>query len=171
MTLDDPDLDEVRVAGLGGIFRGQIWRPPEEPKFESAEDYVRRMGKGPKWRRFRDGLSLKHRSSIFPDVYKRLGEMRADILITHEAPSYHPHGFETVELLAVAMGVKQSYHGHHHDALDYSSFEAKAGFRAYGVGYCGITAIRGLSAQRVEIIRPGKFDDERGRRRRPWGTQ
>jgi len=166
MTLHDPDLGRVRVAGLGGIFRGQIWRPPEPQHYASAEDFARRMGKGNTWR---GGLPLKHRSTIFPDVYERLSEMKADLLITHEAPSYHPMGFDEIELLAAAMGVKQSYHGHHHEALDYSRFAARDGFEAFGVGFCGIVAIRGYERKDIEVIVRGKFDDERGRRRQPWG--
>lgn len=167
MTLRDPDLGEVRVGGLGGIFRGQIWRPPAPPNYASAAEFMRKMGKGNKWR---GGLPLKHRSTIFPDIYKKLSEMRADILITHEAPSYHPMGFEEIELLAIAMRVKQSYHGHHHDKLDYSAFATRDRFRAFGVGFCGIVAVRGYEQREVEIIRPGDYDDERGRRRQPWGA-
>lgn len=166
MTLHDPDLGEVRVAGLGGIFRGQIWRPPEPLHYASAEDFVRRMGKDNTWR---GGLPLKHRTSIFPDVYKKLSEQEADLLVTHEAPSYHPHGFPEIELLASAMNVKVAFHGHQHDALDYSRFASKDGFRAYGVGLCGIVAVRGYGRDEVETVVRGKFDDERGRRRQPWG--
>ena len=167
ITLRDPDLGEVRVGGLGGIFRGQIWRPPEPANYSSADDFLRRMGKGNKWR---GGLALKHRSTIFPDTYKRLSEIKADLLISHEAPSYHPMGFEEIDLLASAMHVRHSYHGHHHDALDYSRFAARDGFEAFGVGYCGIVGIRGYERKDVEVIIPGKFDDERGRRRQPWGS-
>lgn len=97
--------------------------------------------------------------------------MKTDILITHEAPSYHPMGIQELELLAVTMGARQSFHGHHHDCLDYSSFAAKDGFRAYGVGYCGITAVRGFEAKDVQILRPGDFDAERGLRRQAWGAR
>lgn len=166
MTLHDPDLGEVRVAGLGGVFRGQIWRPPEPPQYTSDVDFCRRMGRGNRWR---GGLPLKHRSSIFPDVYKKLSEMRADVLVSHEALSHHPMGFSEIELLASAMHVHHSYHGHHHDSLDYSAFAASDGFEAFGVGLQGITAIRGYDRTDVEVIVPGKFDDERGRRRQPWG--
>lgn len=166
MTLSDPDLGEVRVAGLGGVFRGRIWTPPADPVYASAAEYLRKMGSGNRWR---GGLPLKHRSTIFPDVYRRLSEMEADILVSHDAPSYHPHGSEAIELLAASMGVKQSYHGHHHDSLDYSRFAARDGFEAFGVGLCGITAVRGFSRKDVEVVVPGRFDDERGRRRQPWG--
>lgn len=166
MTLHDPDLGEVRVAGLGGVFRGKIWTPPADPSYASAAQYLKTLGQGNLWR---GGLPLKHRSTIFPDVYQRLSESRADFLITHEAPSYHPHGSETIELLAVAMDVRQSYHGHHHDSLDYSRFAATDGFEAFGVGFCGIVAVRGYERKDIEVIRPGDFDIERGRRRQPWG--
>ena len=104
------------------------------------------------------------------DALSSLSEMRADILITHEAPSYHPMGFEEIELLASAMGVRQAYHGHHHDSLDYSRFTARSGFEAFGVGLCGIVAVHGYGRDEVETVVSGKFDAERGLRRQPWGT-
>ncbi len=155
LTLEDPELGSVRIAGLGGIFRGQVWRPPEQPNYASAADFQRRMGKGNHWR---GGLPLKHRSTIFPDTYKKLSGMRADVLITHEAGGHHPMGFAEIDLLAAAMGVRRTFHGHHHDRPDYSRFEERDGFRAHGVGFCGITSITG------EIMRPGDFDEERNYR-------
>jgi len=143
------DVAGVRIAGLGGIFRGQVWRPPEPSHYSSAEDFERRQGAGNRWG---DGLVLKHRSTIFPDIYDRLGEMRADVLVTHEAPSVHPHGFEELDLLAAAMGVHTTFHGHHHDSLDYSDHWEKLGHRAYGVGFCGITALDGT------VVQVGDFD-------------
>lgn len=31
------DIAGVRIGGLGGIFREQVWKPPEPPKSESAK--------------------------------------------------------------------------------------------------------------------------------------
>jgi hypothetical protein len=126
----------LRIAGLGGIFRGQVWAPPAPLIFESQDEYAARCGKGNLWR---GGLLRKHRSSIFPDDYYRLVGERAEILVTHEAPSCHPHGFVEIDELAHSLGVRATFHGHHHDRLDYSSHRERLGFDAYGVSFCGIT--------------------------------
>ena len=52
------------------------------------------------------GNALKHKSTIFFDDWKRLCSQRADILVTHEAPSCHPMGFVGIDELAKAMHVK-----------------------------------------------------------------
>lgn len=126
----------TRIAGLGGIFRGQIWDAPGKPLFASKEDFLARCGKGNRWR---GGMPRKHRSTIFPDDYQALMSERADILVTHEAPSCHWHGFREVDDLARGLKVKTTFHGHHHEQLDYGQDEIKRlGFTPYGVGYCGI---------------------------------
>lgn len=53
-------------------------------------------------------------TAIFPDTYNRLAVLEADVLVTHEAPGCHRHGFEELDLLAGAMGVRWIVHGHHH---------------------------------------------------------
>lgn len=146
-----------KVAGLGGIFRGQVWHPgsaaqQERRNFDSAADFVRRAGKGNRWR---DGLPRKHRSSIFPAEYAALLTQQADILVTHEAPSCHPAGFAAIDALARAMGAQKAYHGHHHDCLDYSCEWARLGFKAIGVG------LRGVTDDQALVLRPGDLDKER----------
>ncbi len=88
-------VDGKRIAGLGGVFRGQVWTPPVGWLYESPEELTARCGAGNRWR---EGLPRKHRSSIFPADYFRLVSQRADILVTHEAPSSHPHGFEAIDV-------------------------------------------------------------------------
>lgn len=182
-------IDGVRVAGLGGIFRGEVWHPeidggkPTHATYAEYEKFIRsnanlkrRFTKNdlvqmqavpPEQKHWssalldtsRTGKLLKHHSTIFPADYERLADMKADILVTHEAPSCHPHGFEAIDLMAKVMGAT-AFHGHHHDALDYSRQFDTLGFRAYGVGFCGITcydAVAGL----VEIVAPGDFDEHR----------
>jgi predicted phosphodiesterase len=184
-------IDGVRVAGLGGVLRGEIWYPvdgagrSETSGFRSYEDYKRssqeyrrlkaRLSKRdviqtqavpPESRQWqaqllelsRNGKLLKHRSTIFPDVYDRMLSMRADILVTHEAPSCHPHGFAVIDELARAMGVKRLFHGHHHDARDYSGQFEPMGLHSYGVGFRGITDLHG------KPVRIGDFDVQRSRR-------
>ncbi|HET7308202.1 MAG TPA: metallophosphoesterase [Gammaproteobacteria bacterium] len=145
----------IRVAGLGGVFRSKVWRPPADPTYQSAAKYIRWTGRGSRWR---DGLPLRHRSTIFPDVYRKLATQRADVLVTHEAPGMHVYGNHAIDDLARALRVEAAYHGHQHDRPDYSPAWARLGYRAYGVGYCGITRLGG------EVIRPGDYDDDRADR-------
>jgi len=58
-----------RIAGLGGIFRGQIWAPPDMPKYASKAAYLARCGSGNLWR---GGMPRKHRSTVFRDDYQAL---------------------------------------------------------------------------------------------------
>lgn len=80
-------VDGLRIAGLGGVFRGQVWMPPVGWLYESPGEFAARCGAGNRWR---EGLPRKHRSSIFPEDYFRLLSQRADILVTHEAPQLSP---------------------------------------------------------------------------------
>lgn len=129
------EIAGIRIAGLGGVFRRQVWFPPDTPRYESASDFIARCGKGNLWRQ---GLPRKHRSSIFPEDYQRLLDEHADVLVSHEAPSFHPHGFREIDALAKHLGVTASLHGHHHDELNYRPFWSQAGYKSYGVGLCGI---------------------------------
>jgi hypothetical protein len=100
-------------------------------------------------------MPLRHHSTIFSDEFYDLAKERADVLVTHEAPSCHPNGFQALNELGRSLGVKASFHGHHHDALDYSSCWERMGFRAYGVGLRGLTRLDG------EIVVPGEEDEHR----------
>lgn len=157
------NINGVRVAGLGGVFRERIWMPPAPRHWESAADYRARCGKGNLWRGKGEsvaGMPLKHRSTIFPDTVDRLALRRADVLVCHEAPSCHCHGFEMIDLLAAAMGVKVVFHGHQHDRLDYSAWSKATGIRAHGVGLRGITDLDG------NVVVPGDLDEQRMHRQR-----
>jgi hypothetical protein len=65
------------------------------------------------------GERLHQRSTIFGEVYDRLAAQDADVLVTHEAPAPHPYGWPALNELARALGVRQVFHGHQHDRLDY----------------------------------------------------
>jgi predicted phosphodiesterase len=126
-----------RVAGLGGIFRSKIWdprRPIEEAAFVSADALRRSMRREERWK---DGVARRHRSTIFPDAFQQLLRSQpADILVTHEAPTAHPHGWKAIDELAEALGVQLVVHGHHHQNIDYLAeglMPAAAPFRAFGV--------------------------------------
>jgi hypothetical protein len=142
------DLDGVRVAGLGGIFMGRIWSPPAQASFENKQ---KAMNRGPyQWRDGQQPNPSLH-AAIYPDDVATLAKLRADILVTHEAPSCHPHGFAALDDLARAMRVVRTFHGHHHDdrSAQYALGRDQRGFDACAVGYCGVT--NGLG----EVIRVG----------------
>lgn len=145
------DIAGHRIAGLGGVFRGHIWMPPDNKNFLTQQEYIAGLSKKDRWR---EGLPRKHYSSIFPADYQNLLQQRADILVSHEAPSAHPHGFTSIDELARRLQVSKSFHGHHHDRIDYSGHDERLGFTAFGVGLCGISDING------KVIVPGELDHE-----------
>lgn len=120
----------LRVAGLGGVFRKRVWMPPAAPTLSSPYELLATGGSGNRWR---SGLPRKHRSTIFPSDIKAFQGQRADILVSHEAPSCHRHGFAVIDALGRKLCVKASFHGHHHESLDYSSQWSRLGFKAFGV--------------------------------------
>ena len=83
--------------------------------------------------------------------------MRADVLVTHAAPSVHRHGFEALDLLATALGEHTTFHDHHHDSIDYSPQWERLVYKACGVSFCGITALNG------NVLRIGDYEMARRR--------
>lgn len=110
------EIDGLKIAGLGGIFRNQVWYPPEEPQHITKNDFMARCGKGNLWR---EGLPRKHRSTIFPEDMLCFTGLTADILVSHEAPISHPHGFKAIDELAESLNARTIIHGHHHDPFKY----------------------------------------------------
>jgi calcineurin-like phosphoesterase family protein len=183
------EIDGLRVAGLGGIFRSSIWwtNTEAEPAFMNYEEYAREGLIAERWKLYRknakasmnaddwkqyqknvaegwvpdlpmpelEGKALTHKSTIFYEDWFNLNGQQADILVSHEAPSCHPHGFTAIDQLAQSMKVKRSFHGHHHDCLDYSQHEKKLGFKPHGVGLRGVTDLDG------NVIRAGQLDEQR----------
>lgn len=130
LVADHPDGDlgfrvtvaaGCRIAGLPGVFKPSIWYPrPEDgrhhidpPRYRNKDAFLAAQAASRVWR---GGLPLWHRDSIFPDDVERLAEQRFDILVSHEAPSAHPHGFAVIDELAAAGGAKLIVHGHHHQS-------------------------------------------------------
>lgn len=105
-----------RIAGLGGVFRSKVWDGQQQAWFRSPADYLAVCGKGNRWR---DGLPLKHRSTLFPSDFDAFLGERADVLVTHEAPVEHPHGFSVISELAQRLNVEVAFHGHHHETIAY----------------------------------------------------
>ena len=82
------DVCGVKVAGLGGVFRGQIWMPPAMPLYASPSLFIRKIGKSGMWR---GGLPRRHRSTIFQSVYEKLKECKIIFHAhQHESKRYCP---------------------------------------------------------------------------------
>jgi predicted phosphodiesterase len=127
------DIGGLRIAGLGGTFRPRIWEPPDPPRVQRRADLPADLEKlGPHWRDdHRNALAHSlGATAIWPEDYERLATQRADILVTHEAPSSHPAGNAALDILARAMGAQLIVHGHHH--VCYRAV-APDGLRALGV--------------------------------------
>lgn len=149
--------DGQRLAGLGGVFRASVWDPSPAGPTGGVPVYRTRSAHAkatPRLDRWEGSHSRKHFSTIYPDEVDRMMGLRADVLDTHEAPIYHPHGFQVLDNLARAMGVRIAIHGHHHDSIDSSARWAVQGFRSYGVGLRGITAVD--AEGRVVVANPGE---------------
>lgn len=102
----------LRIAGLPGVFKPRVWLPGDgEPAFRTRAAFQAALRPHEPWR---NGLPLFHRDTIFPEDFDRLAGLRCDILVTHEAPSSHPHGFAVIDSLAETCGAWLIVHGHHH---------------------------------------------------------
>lgn len=149
------EIEGLRIAGLGGTFREKIWLSPAPPLFHAYQYFEKDLRRRSMQKQAREQLLLRYSTAIFPDTYDALARQRADILVTHDAPSCHPHGFEAIDFLAQKMGVQALFHGHQHDSLNYRAWDARLRFRAYGVGFCGIMDMHG------GYLLPGDFDEAR----------
>jgi predicted phosphodiesterase len=111
----------VHIAGLGGVFKPRIWYPRADepdgridpPGFATRRDFLQSLQPREHWR---DGLPLWHRDSIFPEDFARLGQHCFDVLVCHEAPSCHRHGFAVIDRLAALAAARLIVHGHHHES-------------------------------------------------------
>ena len=112
------DMGGVTVVGLGGIFKERVWYPRfdlAEPTYMTRQDCVRRIMPVDRWR---GGLPLFLRDAVFPEDVRRLRKLKADVLVTHEAPSVHRHGFVGIDEAARLCRARLVVHGHHHRSYD-----------------------------------------------------
>lgn len=124
------DVCGLRLAGLGGIFRGRIWRPAEGIRFHSRKELLEAT---PPKRRFLGDIPALHWSSIFPADFDLIRWLTpVDILITHEAPESHKHGFQIIGDLARDVGARWLIHGHHHEGS--ADAEIEGGINVVGLG-------------------------------------
>jgi predicted phosphodiesterase len=103
----------LRIGGLAGVFKPRIWCPDEPSQFNTRREFLASLDPREYWR---GGLPLWHRDSIFPEDFAALAQRRFDVLISHEAPSSHRHGFAAIDRLAEAAGARLIVHGHHHES-------------------------------------------------------
>jgi len=130
------EIAGIRIAGLGGIFLGRVWYPPRSPKWKSKQHYMSHPASNIKIAE----LSLKYQSAIWPDEWTELKKLKADILVTHEAPRSHRHGFIAIDQLAEAMGVRKIFHGHLHE---HYSAKIRKGIQVFGVGDAKVADLLG----------------------------
>lgn len=117
------EIAGLRIAGLPGVFKPRVWYPRadgpsdriEPPRFATRAAFQSALRPDETWR---GGLPLWHRDTIFPEDFERLAGQRFDILVSHEAPTSHPHGFAVIDELAAAAGASLIVHGHHHQSYD-----------------------------------------------------
>ena len=103
----------VRIAGLSGVFKPRVWLGDDTPSFRTRAAFQEVLTPHQHWR---GGLPLFHRDTIFPEDFDRLAALRCDVLVSHEAPSSHPHGYASIDGLAEACGARLIVHGHHHQS-------------------------------------------------------
>ena len=84
------------------------------------------------------------------------------MLVLHEAPGYHPHGFDVLDDLARSMRARLVVHGHQHDHLDSRARWAEQGFASFGVGLRGVALID-LEGH-CEMVVAGELDEQRSGR-------
>jgi hypothetical protein len=148
------EIDGVRIAGLGGTFRPRVWSPPSSPNLRYRRQLAGDLaslgpGYGPKQR-----AALAHSLStaaIWPEDVDALASQKADVLVTHEAPSSHPAGSAAIDELARTMGARMIVHGHHHVAY---CARARDGLAVLGVASAWGASITGAVLWMGEKPRP-----------------
>ena len=102
--------------GLGGVFKEKVWYLRFEmarPTYRSQRDDLRHLPRGDRWR---GGLPLRARDAIFPADVEALRGCRADVLVTHEAPTCRQHGVVGIDIAAEACRARLVVHGYHHES-------------------------------------------------------
>ena len=128
------EIAGLRVAGLSGTFRRRVWEPPHPRRLHSRDELADDVATlGDDWTEAQRA-AMAHAlaaMAIWPEDYDALAGLRADVLVTHEAPSSHPQGAAMLDDLARMMGARLVIHGHHH--VCYRA-RAEDGLHVQGVG-------------------------------------
>jgi len=133
------------VAGLGGVFRKSAWNGDEKIAPGTPRKFDKRM-------------ELKHKSSIFPDDFERVAQLkRLDVLECHEAPrATHENGAEAIDRLITRTKPRYVIHGHHH-----KDYRARIGeTTVIGVGKSGVADLQ-------QTIVPGAGQSQHRARMKP----
>ena len=86
-------------------------------------------------------MPLHFEHSIWHHEYEKMKQqIKADILVIHEAPSCHRHGYKALDELAESIGAKHIFHGHHHT---YYHDQLSSGISVTGASIGGIVNLAG----------------------------
>lgn len=138
------EIGGMKIAGLGGVFRQEIWEPGVCENFADYESYLA-TAKAKRPKRLREKITqkdIRHQTSIFPAVYESLATQSADILVCHEGVSSIQGGFTAIDFLATRMGVQKVFFGHHHMTRHFPS--AIFPHHSYCVGQADYVALQSL---------------------------
>ena len=132
----------LRIAGLGGVFKPRIWYPRVdepggviEPPHSLREEFLASLPVREQWR---GGLPLGIAIRSSQKISRRLAQHRFDVLVSHEAPSCHRHGFAAIDRLAEVAAARLIVHGHHHEFIWCDARERHRCARAGGGGGLGL---------------------------------
>lgn len=128
------EIAGVRVAGLGGAFLPHVWPANAPPRLHRREQLAADLAVSRPDLDPLQAAAFTHflaRIAIWPEDIAALSIQKADVLVTHEAPSSHPEGVGALDDLARAMGARLIVHGHHHIT---SHARAHDGLRVLSVG-------------------------------------
>ncbi len=132
------EIAGLRIAGLGGIFMAKNWYPPALGRWEDQQHWLRMQSGHVR----RLGMPIKLRHSIWQHEFNYMcANIKADILVTHEAPSCHRYGFSAIDELANAIGAKHIFHGHQHE---YYNNSVLAHIAVTGVAKGGVVNLQGV---------------------------
>jgi predicted phosphodiesterase len=134
------EIAGFKIAGLSGIFLGRVWYPPRAPIWRDKQHFLRSLKNANR----ENGISLKYQSAIWYDEFEALKSLKADILVSHEAPGSHRFGFSAINELASVMGVKKIFHGHLHE--NYSAV-TKNHINVFGVADKSVSDLAGNKLQ------------------------
>ncbi len=128
------EIGGVRVAGLGGTFLPYVWAGNAPPRLHRREQLAADLAadsRGLSPDQASKAMHFLTTTAIWPEDVDTLTAQRADVLVTHDAPSSHPEGSLVLDDLGRTMGVGLIVHGHHHVT---SLAQAVDGLRVLGVG-------------------------------------
>ena len=121
-------VEGLRIGGVSGTFRKRIWYPPEQAHWQDRQSFQEHV-LAEKDTALKKRLLQEQWTTIFPEDLS-VPRQPMDILLTHEAPGCHKHGFAVFDHFARRMGVQWIFHGHHH--------EDSMGMLAPGMGVVGL---------------------------------